>query len=222
MNYFSEKDIRDLVCRIVAESRQTQGRQESGDGDRVPVEISGRHVHLDRKTTELLFGPGHELTPKRDLSQPGQFLAEERVKIVTPAGQLENVAVLGPFRDRNQVELSLSDANGLKIKPPVRLSGDLQGAADVFLIGLNGVVMAKESTIVAKAHIHMTPADARRYGVADGEQVSVCLDSGRPVTLNDVIIRVSEQYALAVHVDFDEANAAQIGRGMTGLLQKNR
>lgn len=222
MNYFSEKDIRELVYRIVEEGRQIQRHQEPADADRVPVEISGRHVHLDQKTTELLFGPGHELTPKRELSQPGQFLAEERVKIVTSAGQMEKVAVLGPVRNRNQVELSLSDANQLKIKPPVRLSGDLQGAADVFLIGPNGAVMAKEAAIVAKAHIHMTPADARRYGVSDGEQVSICLDSERPVTLNDVIIRVSEQYALAVHVDFDEANAAHIGRGMTGLLQKNR
>ena len=226
MNYFSENDIRDIVSRVIAQSGICAGggERDSGEaGKEIPVEISARHVHLTREAMDTLFGKGSELTRKRDLSQPGQFLAEERVKLVTARGQLSNVGILGPLRGENQVELSLTDARTLGVEAPICLSGDLEGAADVLIVGPKGVVTARESAIVAKAHVHMTPADAREYGVHDGEHVGIRLGTERAITLNDVIVRVRENYALAVHIDFDEANAAQVsGSHITGLLQKAR
>ena len=172
---------------------------------------------------DILFGKGYQLTPKRPLSQPGQHLCEERVKLVTARGQIESVAILGPVRSEIQVELSLTDARTLGVEAPIRLSGDLRGAADVLLVTHLGVVTAQKSVIAAKAHVHMTPKDAKEYGVTDGERVEIRMGTERPVTLGDVIVRVSEQYALAVHIDFDEANAAQVrGSNITGHLRKQR
>ena len=220
MHYFSQRDIQDIVTQVIAQSGLCSS---PSPGKEIPVEISARHVHLDQASMEILFGPGAALTHKRDLSQPGQFLAQERVKLVTPRGQLDNVAILGPIRPENQVELSLTDARILGVSPPIRLSGDLTGAGDVLIIGPKGVVEARGSAIVAKAHVHMTPSDARAYNVEDGEHVDIRLGSQRPVTLNDVIVRVSPGFALAVHIDFDEANAAQVkGDNIIGILQKSR
>jgi len=185
----------------------------------VPVEVSARHVHLTQEAVEKLFGKGHKLTKKRDLSQPGEFLAEERVKIVTNKGEFANVAVLGPARPAVQVELSMTDCKTLGIKAPVNLSGDLTGAADVALFSAGGMVEARQSAIVAKAHIHMTPKDAQAYGVKDGQKLSVRLDTPRPVTINDVVIRVKENFALAMHIDFDEANAAAVSGNVQGCLE---
>ena len=218
MNYYSEKDIRDIVAGVLAQS----GVGSAPVGMEVPVEISARHVHLTREALETLFGKGAELTKKRDLSQPGEFLAGERVKIVTRKGVIDNVAVLGPVRKAVQVELSMTDARSLGIQAPVRLSGDLRDAADVLLLGPAGMVEAKGSAIVAKAHVHMTPADARAYGVADGETVAVRLDTARPVTVEGVEVRVKDNFRLAVHIDFDEANAAAVSGETTGYLIKGR
>ena len=221
MNYFSEQDIRDIVADVLAQSgigRQRAARKT--EGLEVPVEISAKHVHLTKEAVETLFGAGHNLTPKRDLSQPGQFLSEERVKLVTTKGELSNVAILGPVRPAIQVELSLTDARNLGIKAPICLSGDLEGAADVVIVGPEGVVTAREAAIISKAHVHMTPADARHYGVRDGESVDIRLTTERPVTLNDVLVRVRDDSALAVHIDFDEANAAQLAGATVGLLLK--
>ena len=215
MNYYSEKDIRDIVAGVLA---QTMGRQEAGEA--VPVEVSARHVHLTHEDVERLFGPGRTLTRKRDLSQPGEFLSEERLKLVTAKGEMANVAVLGPERKATQVELSMTDARALGIKAPVNLSGDLTGAGDVILIGPCGVLEAKGSVIVARAHIHMTPEDAGRYGVHDGQRVSLKVETDRSVTFDQVIIRVSEKFALAAQVDFDEANAAGIGKDAAGVILK--
>ena len=217
MNYFSEKDIRDIVSNVLAQS----GLSAAGGMD-VPVEISAKHVHLTAEAVETLFGKGHSLTPKRDLSQPGQFLSEERVKLVTTRGEIANVAVLGPVRSAVQVELSITDARGLGVDAPIRLSGDLKGAGDVVIVGPCGVVTARASAIVAKAHVHMTPEDARHYGVQDGEAVDIRLETERPVTLNDVLVRVSPTAALAVHIDFDEANAARLSGAAAGKLMKRR
>lgn len=220
MHYFSQRDIQDIVTQVIAQSGLCS---PSAPGREIPVEISARHVHLDQSSLEILFGPGAALTHKRDLSQPGQFLAQERVKLVTPRGQLDNVAILGPIRAENQVELSLTDARTLGISPPIRLSGDLTGGSDVLIIGPKGVVEARGCAIVAKAHVHMTPADARAYNVQNGERVDIRLGDQRPITLNDVIVRVDPKFALAVHIDFDEANAARVkGDNIIGILQKSR
>jgi len=217
----SEQEIRAIVAQVLAQI-QDKGGCPSPSGQEVPVEVSARHVHLDRRALDILFGKGYELTRKRDLSQPGQFLAEERVKLVTQHGQIANVGILGPLRREVQVELSLTDARQLGIQPPIRQSGDLRNASDVLLIGPEGVVNAKGSAIVAKAHVHMSPNQAADYGVTDGERVAVRLGEDRPVTLEDVIVRVREDYALAVHIDCDEANAAHVTGGqITGRLFRN-
>lgn len=221
MNYYSEQDIRDLVTRVLAQAGL--GAADPSQGPELPVEISARHVHLDRAALDALFGEGYELTKKRELSQPGQFLSEERVKLVTQRGQIDSVGILGPLREKTQVELSLTDARTLGIQAPIRLSGQLDGAADVLLVGPRGVVNARSAAIIARAHVHMTPEDARQYGVAHGESVGLRLDGDRTVTIENVVVRVSPEYRLAVHIDYDEANAAHLSGGhMTGQLLKNR
>lgn len=220
MNYYSENDIKQIVADVLRSS----GFNGAGNckGMEIPVEISARHVHLSKADMEALFGANYTLTRKRDLSQPGQYLCEERVKLVTEAGQIANVAVLGPERKETQVELSLTDARTLGLKAPIRLSGDLRNAADVIIVGPKGVITAKGSVIIAKAHVHMTPADATRYGVEHGQSVSIRMGTERSVTLNDVQIRVSKDFRLAVHIDYDEANAAQVSGGqIVGHLMKN-
>jgi len=184
----------------------------------IPVEASARHVHLTKEAAHKLFGPGASLEKQRALSQPGEFLAVQRLKVVTPAGELCNVAVLGPARGAVQAEISMTDACVLGINAPLRLSGDLSGAADVVLIGPAGALEAPGSTIVARAHVHMTPADARNLGVSDGDTLCVRVGSVRPVAFENVIARVSERFALAMHIDFDEANACCLQPGDTGTL----
>lgn len=217
MNYYSENDIRQIVADVLSRSGFNGAK-----GMEIPVEISARHVHLSKADKEALFGAGYTLTRKRDLSQPGQYLCEERVKLVTASGEIANVAVLGPERKQTQVELSLTDARILGLKPPIRLSGDLRNAADVMIIGPKGVITARGSVIVAKAHVHMTPEDARKYGVEHGQSVNIRIGTERSVTLNDVQVRVDKNFGLAVHIDYDEANAAQVSGGnIVGCLQKN-
>lgn len=183
----------------------------------IPVEASGRHVHLTEGAIQTLFGKS-ELTKKGDLSQPGQFVAQERVRIVTSKGEFENVAVLGPARKEVQVEMSLTDARLLGIKIPVNLSGCLKNAADVILAGPCGVYHAAEAAIASKAHIHMALEDAQAYGVKDGDSVAVHLATARPVTIDDVVIRVSKDFSLAMHLDYDEANACQYQKGDLGYI----
>jgi len=221
---YREQDIRAMVESVLqglgAKASQPASAASCGSccADSFPVEVSARHVHLTREAVELLFGPGHQLGKKKMLSQPGEFLSEERVKLVTPKGQIDNVAVLGPERKAVQVELSATDAKSLGLKAPVNLSGDLTGAADVVIIGPNGILKADGSVIIAKAHLHLTPADAQHYGLSDGQIISVCIDSPRPITLNGVVARVRSDMALAMHIDFDEANAGMVGSGATGTI----
>ena len=172
------------------------------------VETSARHIHVTAATFATLFGADAELHNKKDLSQPGQYACEERVKVVGPKGEL-TVTILGPFRPADQVELSYSDARVLGLKAvPVRESGDVAGTPGAKLVGPCGEVEISEGVIVAKRHIHMTTADAAELGVSDKQIVSVKLDTARPVILGDVVVRVSDKFALAMHIDTDECNAA--------------
>ena len=177
--------------------------------NKILVETSARHVHVTEEALAILFGEGAKLTNKKDLSQPGQFACEERVTIVGPKSEIARVSILGPVRKANQVEISLSDARALGIEAPVRESGDIAGSAGCKIVGPKGEVTITEGVIAAKRHIHMTPADAEAFGVKDKDIVSVKIDSnGRSLIFGDTVVRVSEKFALAMHIDTDESNAA--------------
>ena len=184
------------------------------------VETSARHVHLTKEDVETLFGAGHELTNKKDLSQPGQFACEEKVTVVGPKGSLK-ASILGPTRPASQVEISLTDARTIGLAGvPVRESGDVAGSVGCKLVGPCGEVELAEGVIAAKRHIHMTPADAAELGVTDKEIVKVRLDTARPLIFDDVVVRVSEKFALAMHIDTDEANAAGAAGCVMGEIVK--
>lgn len=183
---------------------------------KILVETSARHVHVTQEDLEILFGKGYQLTHKKDLSQPGQFASNERVTVVGAKKEIPNVSILGPVRSATQVELSLTDARSAGIQALVRESGDIAGTSGCKLVGPCGEVEIKEGVIAAKRHIHMTPADAKEFGVEDKQVVSVKVESnGRSLVFGDVVCRVSDQYALAMHIDTDEANAAKIATGDT-------
>ncbi len=185
----------------------------------IPIAISARHIHLTQKSVETLFGPGHQLTPRNDLSQPGQFACEETLTVVGPKRNLENVRVLGPTRSKNQIEISRTDEFWLGVDAPVRRSGDVSNSPGVTLEGPQGSLTLHEGLICAARHIHMTPEDAEAFGVEAGDVVEVRVNSaGRDLVFGDVLIRVSPNYALEMHVDTDEANAAELSRRDEGLL----
>lgn len=185
------------------------------------VETSARHVHVTEETLEVLFGKGHTLTKKKDLSQPGQYACEERVEVVGPKKSLANVSILGPCRKADQVELSATDARSIGIAAPIRESGDTAGSGACKLVGPCGEVELKEGVIVAKRHIHLTKADAEELGVKDKDVVWVKLDTPeRKAILGDVVCRVSDSYARAMHIDTDEANAIGSVPGLTGVIVK--
>lgn len=177
---------------------------------KILIETSARHIHLSQKDLEILFGTEATLTKKKDLSQPGQFACEEKVKVVGPRGDL-TMTILGPVRPATQVELALTDARKLGFKPPTRESGDIAGTPGCKLIGPCGETEIDCGVIVAKRHIHFTPENALEYGVVDKQIVSVKTDeNGRGLTFGDVVIRVNKNFAPAMHIDTDEANAAGI------------
>lgn len=182
----------------------------------VPLEASGRHVHVTSEQAQSLFG--HDLTPRRELSQPGQYLATERVTVVGPRGEFENVAVLGPARKAAQVEISLTDARTLGLNPPVRLSGDTANTPGCTLTGPRGSVSLNEGVIVAKRHIHLQPRDAARFGVVDKQVVRLQTFTNRPAVFEDVTVRISPDFATAVHLDYDEANACGFRKGDLGRI----
>ena len=171
----------------------------------VPLEASGRHVHITTEQAQLLFG--HPLTPKRPLSQPGQYLANERLTVVGPKGEFHNVAVLGPERKEAQVEISLTDARSLGIDAPVRMSGDVAGTPGATLVGTRGQVTIDHGVIAAQRHIHLTPEAAKWFAVTDRQVVRLRTFTARPCIFEDVVVRISEQFAPAVHLDYDESNA---------------
>ena len=185
------------------------------------VETSARHLHVSREDLDILFGKGYELTVKKDLSQPGQYACAERVDVVGPKKTLTGVSILGPVRPSTQVEISLTDARSIGVTAPIRESGDIAGSGACKLVGPCGEVELTEGVIAAKRHIHMTPEDAAEYGVVDKDVVSVQLDTdGRSLVFGDVVVRVSSSYALAMHIDTDESNAAGAGMNAMGTLIK--
>ncbi|MBE6885741.1 MAG: phosphate propanoyltransferase [Oscillospiraceae bacterium] len=185
------------------------------------VETSARHIHLSQQDLETLFGKGATLTHKKDLSQPGQYACEERVTVVGPKRELKGVTILGPVRPATQVEISLTDARSIGVAAPIRESGDTAGSGGCKLVGPCGEVELTEGVIAAKRHIHMTPADAETFGVADKEIVSVKIDSeGRSLVFGDVVVRVSEKFGLAMHIDTDESNAAGATPASVGTIVK--
>lgn len=186
----------------------------------IPLGVSNRHIHLTQEALEILFGKGYELTKAKDLGQPGQYAAKETVCIAGRKGCFSNVRVLGPVRQQNQIEISRSDAFTLGVNPPVRLSGNLKNAADICVIGAKGMMVMKESVIVAKPHIHMNPENALFYGVNDGDTVSVEIPGERSYTMHGVEIRITKQSALEFHIDTDEANAAGASQGTMVQLIK--
>ena len=182
----------------------------------VEIEASGRHVHVTKEQAQILFG--HSLTPKRPLSQPGQYLANERVTVVGPKGEFANVAVLGPERKAGQVEISLTDARVLGVEAPVRLSGDVANSPGILLRGEKGCVPLQEGVMAAKRHIHLTPEDAVKFGVTDKQTVKLQTYTDRPVVFGDVVVRVSPDFASYVHLDYDEANACGLRKGDLGRI----
>lgn len=185
----------------------------------VLVETSARHLHVTQEVLETLFGEGYELTKKKDLSQPGQFACEERVQVIGSKGSFPAVSILGPVRPETQVELSASDARSIGVVAPCRESGDIAGSGACKLVGPKGEVELAEGVIVAKRHVHATPEDAEKFGLKDKQIVSVKVESdGRSLVFGDVIVRVSPKYALAMHIDTDESNAAFAKPGMMGEI----
>lgn len=186
----------------------------------IPVEASGRHVHLSRKDIDLLFGPGYQLTKVKDLSQPGQFACKERVTITGPKGSMKNVVVLGPERKITQIEISSTDAQTLGVKAPVRQSGELEDTPGITIATDLAEITTPKGLIVAKRHIHITPNDADKFHVKDGEIVKVKVMGTRPVIFEDVVVRVSKDYATFMHIDYDESNACGFKNGILGFIMK--
>ena len=200
-----------VITKLVLEAMEKRGKQDSRYA--VPVGVSARHVHLSQEHIEVLFGKNYRLTKKKEL-MGGQFASNEVVTIVgIKLRAIENVRVLGPARNRSQVEISATDAIRLGIKAPLRISGDIEGSAPVAVVGPKGVIYLKEGTIIAKRHIHMSFQDAELAGVKDGDIVAVKADNERGTIFNHVQIRVDDNYTLEMHIDTDEANAAKISTG---------
>ncbi|WP_066720105.1 ethanolamine utilization phosphate acetyltransferase EutD [Clostridium sp. Marseille-P299] len=188
----------------------------------ITMEASGRHIHLCREDINKLFGYGYQLTPVKELSQPGQYACEERLTITGPKNSIKNVVVLGPERGRTQVEISLTDGLTLGVKAPVRLSGDIDGTPGIVISNpkTGASIEIKEGLIVAKRHIHITPEDAAKFNVSNGEIVKVKVFGERPVILEDVDVRVNKNFSTAMHIDYDEANACGFNKNTKGLILK--
>jgi acetate kinase len=185
----------------------------------IPIGVSAHHMHLSQEHLEALFGPGYELTPRAPLAQPGQYAAEEQVSLIGPRGRIERVRVLGPVRPKTQVEISRTEEFRLGIDAPVRMSGDLSGSPGLILEGPKGQVKLEEGVICAQRHMHMTPEDALRFGLREGDVVSIRVEGERSVVFGDVAVRVNPKYKLEMHLDTDEANAAQVSSGDVGYLE---
>lgn len=191
-----------------------QNNETNNDNYLIPVGISNRHIHLSREDVDTLFGAGYELSPMKDLSQPGQYACKETLTIVGPSLRpIENVRVLGPVRKASQVEISRTDSYTLKVKPPVRESGKIEGSAPITIIGPKGIVQLKEGCIIANRHIHMSLEDGERFGIKDNEYVTVDAEGERRTRFFDVQVRVHKDFRLEMHLDTDDANAAALKNG---------
>lgn len=176
----------------------------------LPIALSNRHIHLSQEDLEKLFGQGYELTRLKDLSQPGQYACEEKVDVSGPKGEIKGVRVLGPVRDKTQIEISISDAFALGIKPEIRDSGDIKDTPGLKLTGPEGETVMDEGAIIAARHIHMSTEDAKDFGVKDKDKVKIKVDGPRGLTFDEVLVRVNDNYALEMHVDIEEGNASGV------------
>ena len=216
----STEKIAEMVRKAILEMNSGEGEKDTAEGG-IPVGVSNRHIHLSVEDLETLFGKGYELTPIKELSQPGQYACKELLTIVGPSMRpIENVRVLGPVRKTSQVEISATDSYILKVKPPVRESGKIKDSAPLRLIGPKGIVELKEGCIIANRHIHMSPSDAERFGLSDGDYIDVDVNGKRRTRWFDVQVRVHKDFRLEMHVDTDDANAAGIGNGFMVTVVK--
>jgi len=214
MNY-NEQQIKELVSQVISKVKE-----KNNEGD-IPVGISNRHIHLSREHVDILFGKGYKLTELKALSQPGQYACKEQLTIIGPSMRaIEGVRVLGPERKSSQVEISRTDSFTLKVKPPVRESGDIKGSAPITIIGPKGIVTLSEGCIIANRHIHMSEEEAQSFGVKDGDYADVELSGERRSLFYDVQIRVHKDFRLEMHIDTDDANAAGVGNGFKAKLIK--
>lgn len=229
MNNLTSAEVAEIVKKVIAniEKAEQTGCSGCNNGcngcsqDEVPVGISNRHIHLSKSDVETLFGKGYELTPMKDLSQPGQYACKETLTLIGPSLRpIENVRVLGPVRGKSQVEISATDSYVLKVKPPVRESGNIAGSSPIIIVGPRGIVELSEGCIIANRHIHMSPSDAERFGVRDCDTVTVDVDGKRRTRWFDVQVRVHKDFRLEMHVDTDDANAAGIGNGFKVKIVK--
>ena len=209
----NQEEFITLVCKRVQE------KLDQIENYKIPIGVSNRHVHLCKKDLETLFGEGYELTKKSDLKQPVQFASNELVTIRGSKGEFENVRILGPIRNKTQVEISLTDSFRLGVKAPIKESGKLEGTPGLEIIGPKGKINVDEGTIVALRHIHMTPKDARLMNVKDGDFVDVEIFGQRRAIMSKVLVRVSDSYRLEMHLDTDEANSVSIKNGDFAILK---
>ncbi|EHL17563.1 hypothetical protein HMPREF9630_01575 [Peptoanaerobacter stomatis] len=209
----NQEEFITLVCKRVQE------KLDQIENYKIPIGVSNRHVHLCKKDLETLFGEGYELTKKSDLKQPGQFASNELVTIRGSKGEFENVRILGPIRNKTQVEISLTDSFRLGVKAPIKESGKLEGTPGLEIIGPKGKISVDEGTIVALRHIHMTPKEARLMNVKDGDFVDVEIFGQRRAIMSKVLVRVSDSYRLEMHLDTDEANSVSIKNGDFAVLK---
>lgn len=202
----------EAVMKLLLEAVQSNmtGETITEDPEGIPVGVSNRHLHLSQADLEILFGQGYQLTPIKDLSQPGQFACKETVTICGPKGAIEKIRVLGPVRSKTQVEILTGDGFKLGVSAPARLSGDLHGTPGITIVGPKGSVQTREGLIVAQRHIHMTPADAQRYGVQDGQIVDMIVEGPRGGIFSNVAVRANDTSALECHVDTEEANGMNL------------
>ena len=208
----SKEQIAELVKKALLE---IDIKEESKNGG-IPIGVSNRHIHLSREDLETLFGKGYELTPIKELSQPGQYACKELLTIIGPSMRpIENVRVLGPVRKSSQVEISATDSYVLKVKPPVRESGNIKDSAPIRIVGPKGVVQLSEGCIIANRHIHMSPDEAKMFGLSDGDYVNIDVNGKRKTRWFDVQVRVHRDFRLEMHVDTDDANAVGFKNGST-------
>lgn len=213
---YTEAELRTLVNKVI----ETVKDGNAAEGD-IPIGISNRHIHLTKEHVEILFGKDYRLTKLKDLSQPGQYACKEQLTIVGPSMRaIEGVRVLGPERKKSQVEISRTDSYVLKVKPPVRESGDLDGSAPITIIGPRGIVTLEEGCIIANRHIHMSEEEAKVFGVRDGDYADVEINGERRSLFYDVQIRVHKDFRLEMHIDTDDANAAGVANGFKVKLIK--
>ncbi|HEY2420802.1 MAG TPA: phosphate propanoyltransferase [Neobacillus sp.] len=204
--------IKEIVQEVVL--RELQGQKK------VPIAASNRHIHLSPEHLDRLFGQRYQLTKQKDLSQPNQFAAKETVTLIGPKGKIQNVRILGPARGKTQVEISLFDGFTLGVTPPIRNSGDIKGSESITIQGPRGQVKIKEGLICAARHIHLHTDDSAGFELSDGDYVQVKVDGPRGVIFSNVLIRVSPKYKLEMHIDLDEANAANLKNGQLGEIIK--